>query len=268
MGLSMGFSRQEYWSGLPCSPPWDLPDPGIEPTSLKSPVLAGGFFTTSATWEAGVPSSLEHHENHCRTSSATPSSLRVLEVGVSPERVNSPSIELTIWDWLQRPHRGKQLAKQLEPERQENKIWEMDPREQLRLKQSGGGTAPVSGEPSLPLQIQLEACFCENEDPPFARTENKMKTLVYGESTSGFQAVYFNSISFKRSVVTYCSPWFGKSLFHKFPLVMNKKSLSRKIWKKNSSRDRKMFQSRSCVSFSGVVCGVGKEVALRDRGSW
>ena len=47
----MGFSRQEYWIGLPCSPPGDLPDPGIEPTSLESPALAGEFFTTSATWE-------------------------------------------------------------------------------------------------------------------------------------------------------------------------------------------------------------------------
>ena len=46
--LSMGFSRQEYWSGLPCSPPGDLPDPGIEPTSLMSPALAGRFFTSSA----------------------------------------------------------------------------------------------------------------------------------------------------------------------------------------------------------------------------
>ena len=43
----MEFSRQEYWSGLPCPPPGDLPDPGIEPTSLVSPVLAGRFFTTS-----------------------------------------------------------------------------------------------------------------------------------------------------------------------------------------------------------------------------
>ena len=39
--LSMGFSRQEYWSGLPCPPPGDLPDPGIGPVSLKSPALAG-----------------------------------------------------------------------------------------------------------------------------------------------------------------------------------------------------------------------------------
>ena len=50
--LSMGFSRQQYWSGLPCPPPEDLPDPGIKPSSLTSPALAGGFFTTSATWEA------------------------------------------------------------------------------------------------------------------------------------------------------------------------------------------------------------------------
>ena len=45
--LSMGFSRQEYWSGLPCPPPGDLPNPGMEPTSLVSPALAGGFFTTA-----------------------------------------------------------------------------------------------------------------------------------------------------------------------------------------------------------------------------
>ena len=50
--LSMGFSKQEYWSGLPCLPPGDLPSPGIEPTSITSPALAGKSFTTSATWEA------------------------------------------------------------------------------------------------------------------------------------------------------------------------------------------------------------------------
>ena len=50
--LSMRFSRQEYWSGLPCPSPGDLPDPEIESTSLTSPVLAAGFFTTSTTWEA------------------------------------------------------------------------------------------------------------------------------------------------------------------------------------------------------------------------
>ena len=45
----MGFSRQEYWSGLPRPLPGDLPDPGIKPESLMSPAMAGGFFTT---WEA------------------------------------------------------------------------------------------------------------------------------------------------------------------------------------------------------------------------
>ena len=49
--LSMGFSREEYWSGWPCPPPGDLPHPGIEPVSLMPPALAGGFFTTSITWE-------------------------------------------------------------------------------------------------------------------------------------------------------------------------------------------------------------------------
>ena len=44
--LSMEFSRQEYWCGLPFPIPGDLPDPGIEPTSLASTKLAGGFFTT------------------------------------------------------------------------------------------------------------------------------------------------------------------------------------------------------------------------------
>ena len=52
--LSMGLSRQEYWSGLPCPPPGDLSDTGIEPVSFMSPALAGGFFITSTTWEAPV----------------------------------------------------------------------------------------------------------------------------------------------------------------------------------------------------------------------
>ena len=53
--LSIGFSRQEYWSGLPLPSAEDLPDPEIKPTSLESPALTGRFFTTSATWE--TPSS-------------------------------------------------------------------------------------------------------------------------------------------------------------------------------------------------------------------
>ena len=50
--LSMGFSRQEYWSGLLGPPLGDRPDPGIKSGSLTSLAVAGRFFTTSATWEA------------------------------------------------------------------------------------------------------------------------------------------------------------------------------------------------------------------------
>ena len=49
--LSMGFSRQEYWSGLPCPSPGNPPNP-IKPMSPVSPALAGRFLTTSTTWEA------------------------------------------------------------------------------------------------------------------------------------------------------------------------------------------------------------------------
>ena len=49
--LSMGFSRQEYWSQLPFPSPGDLPDPGIKPTSA-SPALVDGFFCHGSTWKA------------------------------------------------------------------------------------------------------------------------------------------------------------------------------------------------------------------------
>ena len=50
--LSIEFSRQDYWSGLPCPPPGDLPNSGIELASPESPTLAGEFFATSIIWEA------------------------------------------------------------------------------------------------------------------------------------------------------------------------------------------------------------------------
>ena len=52
--LSRGFSRQEYWSGLPFPPSGDLPDPGIKPVSFVSPALASGFFSTSTTWDCSL----------------------------------------------------------------------------------------------------------------------------------------------------------------------------------------------------------------------
>ena len=49
--LSMGFSKQEYWNGLPFPSPRDLPDPGIEPALHRFLELAVGFFNSSTTWE-------------------------------------------------------------------------------------------------------------------------------------------------------------------------------------------------------------------------
>ena len=60
--LSMGFSRQKYWSEFPRPPPGDLPDPRIKPVSLMSPALAGRFFPTSTTWEVPPP----HYQYHAR----------------------------------------------------------------------------------------------------------------------------------------------------------------------------------------------------------
>ena len=54
--LSMGFSRQECWSRFPFPSPGDLPNPGIEPTSLASLALAGGFFTTEPPCSGWEPS--------------------------------------------------------------------------------------------------------------------------------------------------------------------------------------------------------------------
>ena len=51
----MGFSRQEYWSGLPFPPPGDLPDPEIGPESHASPALAGGFLITEPPGKSSVP---------------------------------------------------------------------------------------------------------------------------------------------------------------------------------------------------------------------
>ena len=52
--LSMEFSRQKYWSGLPFPSPGDIHDIEIKPVSLVSPALAGRFFTTGATWEVYI----------------------------------------------------------------------------------------------------------------------------------------------------------------------------------------------------------------------
>ena len=61
--LSLGFSRQEYWSGFPFPPPGDLPNPGIEPTSPAYPALAGGFFSTKPPGKPWWPSLYDKHKH-------------------------------------------------------------------------------------------------------------------------------------------------------------------------------------------------------------
>ena len=65
--LSMGFSRQEYWSGLPCPPLGDLPNSGTEPKSLIFPALEGRFVTTSTAWDAQHIPLLVHNQDVSRT---------------------------------------------------------------------------------------------------------------------------------------------------------------------------------------------------------
>ena len=62
--LSMGFSRQENWSGWPCLPPRDLPNPEIKPISLVSLMSAAGLFTTTATKEAHICNTHTHTYTH------------------------------------------------------------------------------------------------------------------------------------------------------------------------------------------------------------
>ena len=71
--LSMWFSRQEYWSGLPCTPQGDLPNSGMEPGSLMFPALAGRFFTTSATQAIRLRKWISSQlPNECHCSSLLP----------------------------------------------------------------------------------------------------------------------------------------------------------------------------------------------------
>ena len=81
--LSMGFSRQEFWSGLTSPPPGDFPDPGIEPVSLTSPALAAGFFTTSTTREACLLLWLVPKKQTKISHSVTSDSLQPCEPGSS-----------------------------------------------------------------------------------------------------------------------------------------------------------------------------------------
>ena len=84
--LSMGFSRQEHWSGMPCPPPGDLPNPEIEPTSPTSPALADRFFTISVTWEVPnwILKGFKYKQPACNSGdpSSIPGSGRSAEEGI------------------------------------------------------------------------------------------------------------------------------------------------------------------------------------------
>ena len=88
-----GIFQQEYWSVLPCPPPGDLPDPGIEPTSVTAPALAGKFFTTSATWEP------QQQQHTYTTMDPTKRTTRV-QVVLRPQGCgrNSPWLFVHRWD--------------------------------------------------------------------------------------------------------------------------------------------------------------------------
>ena len=71
-----GILQQEYWSGLLCSPPGGLSDPGIKTASLRSPALAGRFFITRATWEAHMNVEIYHLSTFTNVSMGLPWWLR------------------------------------------------------------------------------------------------------------------------------------------------------------------------------------------------
>ena len=97
--LSMGFSRQEYWSGLPFPLLGDLPNLGLEPTSPGSPALAGRFFTTEPSGKPWPPKPL------LLTIAFTASRLR----GKKPSEV--AAMPETIWDVSTRTHKQTKTTK-------------------------------------------------------------------------------------------------------------------------------------------------------------
>ena len=125
--LPTGFSRQEYRSGLPCPPPGDLPNPETESSSLKSPALAGRFFTTNATYyyyshfaevengsieRLGKLSKVARFvscnkfpnitSNHLIYSPKWP--FRWLELGFQPSLSDSEALHCTMMDFISKPN--------------------------------------------------------------------------------------------------------------------------------------------------------------------
>ena len=98
--LSMGLSRQEYWSGLSCPPPGNLPNPGTETVSLSSLALVGEFFTTSTTWEAlGSRIGTENITSFQRTRKECRTSQVVLEVKNPPANARDIRDKSSVPGW-------------------------------------------------------------------------------------------------------------------------------------------------------------------------
>ena len=97
--LSMGFSRQGYWSEFPCPPPGDIPNPGIKTTSLKSPALAGGFFTASTTREAHFTHSGTPLQHSCLENPMDGGALWAAVHGVTKSRTRLSDFTCTFLHW-------------------------------------------------------------------------------------------------------------------------------------------------------------------------
>ena len=101
-----GILQAEHWSGLPCPPPGDLLNPGIEPLSLMAPALAGGFFTTRTTWKAQGVVVLLFKLFYCLTPGLThtweviPTSFCPLSAQGNPSYL-SRALELQLRAWAQ-----------------------------------------------------------------------------------------------------------------------------------------------------------------------
>ena len=91
--LSMGFSRQEYWSGLLCSPPGDLPHQGMEPASLTSPTLEGRFFPTEPP---GKLSDIKYIHSVVQPSPSSPGLVHLPQLKFCPTKPELPITRLLL----------------------------------------------------------------------------------------------------------------------------------------------------------------------------
>ena len=144
--LSMGFSRQKNWSGLPCPSPADLPNLGIEHMSLTSPAVSGGFFTTSTTWEALRSVNIYIHTWNIHTLN----SFHILGKDVVIHYT-----DLCGWEYLDKA--GGKCTR-----RKRTYIQAWDPELDLQMGQC---THSTSGSGSLQMKSESESCSGDSLQP-------------------------------------------------------------------------------------------------------